>query len=91
MAETIADATSLRQLRERIGSGESVAVYRNEAMDSATCGHHIFLLIGPTRTFQEPPKNAPDGAYGAGWKYCFVGFLNLETNQLRSPDGHLRE
>lgn len=66
---------------------DRVAVYQNQALDSANAGHLVFIIIGPDRTLKEAPKNAPDGPYGMGWRYLHVGFLDLEKNQLEKSDG----
>jgi hypothetical protein len=56
--------------------------YQNMALDSSTCGHLQFLAIGPENTFKEPPKRYPDTQFGLGWKYLFVGWVNLETGDV---------
>ena len=50
-------------------------VYRNEALDSGSCGQVIFCAYGPGCTLAEPPKQAPDGHYGAGWKFRLIGTI----------------
>lgn len=82
--EGIAEASSLEKLKQLVSEGDEVAVYQNQAMDSSNLGHVIFLIVGPTRTHKEPPKRAPDGAYGLGWKYALQGLLDLNTNRLKS-------
>lgn len=53
-----------------IASGDSVAIYQNMALDSASAGRVFPLRVGPTCTFKEAPKQAPDTPqYGFGWKY----------------------
>lgn len=87
----VASADVLSHLRirqENFGkSKDRVAVYQNQAMDSAKAGHLVFIIIGPERTLEQAPSRAPDGSYGMGWRYLHVGFLNLETNQLEPTDG----
>lgn len=58
------------------------AVYRNMAMDSSTLGHLQFLAIGPDNTLKQPPPRYPDSHLGLGWKYLFVGWINLETGEV---------
>jgi hypothetical protein len=62
------------------------AAYQNMALDSALCGHMQFLAIGPTNTYKEPPPHYPDGV-GAGtlmgWRYLFVGWVDLETGEVK--------
>lgn len=59
------------------------AAYQNVALDSANLGHIQFLAIGPDNTFKEPPKQAPDTQHGLGWKYRFIGWVDLETGEVR--------
>lgn len=58
------------------------AAYQNMAMDSANRGHLQFLAVGPQNTFKEPPRQYPDTQFGLGWKYKFVGWVNLETGAV---------
>lgn len=87
----VASPGSIKALRDRHADfgkpDDRVAVYQNQALDSANSGHIVFLIVGPTRTLKEAPKHAPDGPYGMGWRYLHVGFLNLETNELEKVDG----
>jgi len=53
------------------------AVYKNQALDSASAGHQQYLAIGPGNTYQEPPEQMPDGPHGLGWKYRFIGWVEL--------------
>jgi hypothetical protein len=29
-----------------------------------------------------PPEHAPDGPYGLGWKYIFLGLVDLEKGEI---------
>ena len=58
------------------------AVYENQALDSATAGGRIYILIGPGCTHAVPPPHAPDGAHGLGWKYLFRGFVELADGTI---------
>lgn len=58
------------------------AAYQNAALDSATCGHLQFLAIGPENTYKEKPTHFPDTNAGLGWKYQFVGWVNLSTGEI---------
>jgi len=62
------------------------AAYQNQALDSASCGHVQFLAIGPQNTFKEPPEQLPDTKHGMGWKYRFVGWVNLETGSVEKEE-----
>ena len=58
------------------------AAYQNKALDSATSGHVQFIAIGPRNTFKEAPKQAPDTQHGLGWKYRFVGWVDLHSGKV---------
>lgn len=89
--ENVASPEALAALRERhthYGEpGHRIAAYQNQALDSAGLGHFVFLIIGPGRALVEAPARAPDGPYGAGWKYQHVGYLDLDKNELEKTDG----
>lgn len=64
------DPEALQQMEER---GGTWFAYRNEAMDSANCGHLKFLKCGPGCTSETPPTRLPDGPDGAiNWPYQLV-------------------
>jgi len=59
------------------------AAYQNQAMDSASHGHLQFLAIGPHNTYQVPPTAYPvDTSHGLGWKYRFIGYVDMETGEI---------
>jgi len=59
------------------------ACYVNMAMDSQLFGHHQFLAVGPTNTYKDPPKMYPaDTKAGCGWRYRFVGYVDLSTGEV---------
>jgi len=62
--------------------GTRWAAYQNQALDSASAGHLQFLAIGPENTYQEAPEQMPDTQHGMGWKYRFVGWVDLETGEV---------
>lgn len=67
---------ALDQMRQR---GGSWAAYENVAMDSSNMGHLQFLRVGEDCTFKKPPEKYPaDTPAGMGWRYAFVGFVDLE-------------
>ena len=70
---------SLKQMQERRGKW---AAYQNAALDSTNIGHMQFLQYGEGRTYKEPPKHMPDTAFGPGWKYRFVGFVNITAGTV---------
>jgi len=59
------------------------AIYQNQALDSAACGHLRFLAVGPRNTYHEPPDRLPDTPQEIGWKYGFVGWVDLETGEVQ--------
>lgn len=66
-------------------SGGSWAAYQNKALDSGLVGQLQFLAVGPGRTFETPPEQFPaDTAAGAGWRYRFIGLVDLETGEVTS-------
>jgi len=73
---------ALKTMRERALSQDKWCAYQNHAMDSAGLGDLQFLQIGPGRTFTKPPERMPDTIHAIGWRYLFVGFVNLETGQI---------
>lgn len=68
------DLDALAIMRDR---GGTWAVYENKALDSSNAGHLQFLQVGEKCTYKDPPNTYPaDTAYGMGWKYVFIGFLD---------------
>lgn len=61
------------------------AVYQNVAMDSSNRGHLRFLAVGPDCTFKEPPPRYPDTASGVGWRYIFIGWVDLDAGATKPP------
>lgn len=74
------DPEVLPILQER---GGSWAAYENQAMDSGLHGHLQFLQVGPGRTHETAPEQLPDGPYGPGWKYRYVGTVDLVTGAVQ--------
>lgn len=67
-------------LRER---GGTWAAYQNVAMDSSNRGHLQFLQYGEGRTYKVPPEQYPsDTAYGLGWRYRHVGYVDLASGTV---------
>jgi len=62
------------------------AAYQNNAMDSASLGHLQFLAVGSQNTFKEPPDRYPDSHLGIGWRYAFIGWVDLETGCITECD-----
>lgn len=59
------------------------AAYQNAALDSSSMGHIQFLAVGPQNTFKEKPKRYPDTQHGLGWRYLFIGWVDLETGEIK--------
>lgn len=75
----------LELLRQRSRTGARWAAFLNVAMDSGVHGKLIYIHVGEGCTYKEPPKHAPDGSWGAGWKFLFSGYVNLETGEVGPP------
>ena len=58
------------------------AVYENLDLGHPDAGQLVFLPIGPHNTFKSRPASPPDSPYGFGWRYCFIGWANLETGLI---------
>jgi len=70
---------ALAQMRER---GGSWAAYQNVDMGHSQLGHLQFIKYGPGCTFATPPPKCPDTAVGFGWRYTFVGVVDLATGNI---------
>ena len=70
---------ALQAMRDRPGTW---AAYQNMALDSADLGHLRFLKYGPDCTLKEPPQHYSDTSLGIGWRYVYVGTVNLETGEV---------
>ena len=75
-----AEEEALAQMCER---GGSWAAYENQALDSTNAGHLQFLKVGEGCTFKDPPLQYPkDTEHGMGWRYRYIGRVNLETGEV---------
>lgn len=83
--EEKAHPDAIKQMEESLYNYETTqwCAYQNKAMDSATLGHLRFLAVGPKNTFKEPPKCYPDTQHGLGWKYQFLGWVDLKTGEIK--------
>lgn len=71
---------ALSAMRER---GGNWAVYENHDLSSANVGHMQFLKYGEGCTYAEAPAKYPDSAHGLGWRYVYVGTVDLEAGMIR--------
>jgi hypothetical protein len=88
MAEERPDNDALEQMRAYSkGSPQTRwAAYQNMALDSHNCGHLQFLAIGPDNTFKTPPSRMPDTWAGTGWKYLFIGWVDLASGEIKKDE-----
>lgn len=70
------------QMQEYCDEHEDVrwAAYQNHELGHPHLGSLRFLAIGPNQTFGVPPVRYPDTQYGIGWRYLFVGWVDLEKH-----------
>jgi hypothetical protein len=70
---------ALAQMRERTMPGDRWAAYQNMDLGHPHCGDLRFLVIGEGRTFHTAPPRYPDHPeLGLGWRYSFIGWVDLE-------------
>ena len=64
-------------VRRWLDRGDGCAVYQNQAMDSARCGHRQFVSFGSVQAqleVDEPPDRLPDmGSAPPNWGYMLEG------------------
>ena len=70
---------SLGRIRE---SGGTWAAYQNHDLGHKNCGHVTFLKYGPDCTYAVPPRKHPDTPKMFGWRYVYVGIVNLDTGKI---------
>jgi hypothetical protein len=67
-------------------AGGTWACYENHDLSSPSVGHLQFLKVGPGCTYETPPRQYPaDTAMGLGWRYRYVGMVDLETGLVHVP------
>lgn len=77
---------ALKQMRER---GGNWAAYENHDLGHPDLGHLRFLKYGPDCTLKEPPARYPDTSEGIGWRYVYIGTVNLESGEI-TPETKVR-
>lgn len=70
---------ALAQMDQR---GGTWAAYENHDLGSGQVGHLQFIKYGPGCTFATPPEKCPDTSVGFGWRYVFVGVVDLATGTI---------
>ena len=70
---------ALQAMRDRPGLW---AAYENHDLGHPDLGHLRFLKCGPECTLKEPPARYPDTADFIGWRYVYIGTVNLETGEV---------
>ena len=69
---------------EKICEEGEWALYINMLFDSGWAGRIALLRVGEGATHATPPEHLPDTALlGAGWKYRFVGMMDLSLKSER--------
>ena len=79
MGDARPDDASLTTMRER---GGKWAAYQNHDMGHPALGHLTFLQYGGTCTYKLPPERHPDTPQMIGWRYTFVGGVDLDTGGI---------
>lgn len=80
---------ALEQMKESPHNYKSTrwGAFQNKALDSSNLGHIQFLAIGPDNTYDSAPKRYPaDTSSGMGWRYLFVGYVDLETGEIEEVE-----
>jgi len=82
------DMSVIKQIRMSTYNYEDTrwAAYQNLEKDSVNVGHMQFLAVGSKNTFKKPPKNMPDSPHGLGWRYKFIGWVNLGTGNIDTKE-----
>ncbi len=74
------DEEALETMRDR---GGRWAAYQNVDLGHPQIGHLRFLQFGgPESTFKVPPERHPDTPQVIGWRYYYVGEVNLTTGKI---------
>jgi len=84
----LAHQEECRLMRKQSLKGTRWAAYQNKALDSALMGRLQYLAVGEEHTYKEPPGRYPiDGEMGMGWRYLFIGYVNLHTGEINKEEG----
>lgn len=58
------------------------AAYQNRELGHYEQGWLRFLAVGPRNTAKVAPQIYPDTHLGLGWRYVFVGYVDLTTGRI---------
>ncbi len=83
LGENALDAEVLATMRQR---GGTWACYQNHDLGHREVGHLRFLKYGPDCTFSVPPASYPDTPDCIGWRYLYVGTVNLEKGIIEQEE-----
>jgi hypothetical protein len=81
-----ADQFALDTMRSCDIEGTRWAAYQNMDLGSSNAGHTQYLAVGPNNTHKTPPSQMPDTSAGLGWRYKFIGYVNIETGEVTNDD-----
>lgn len=76
MSENRPTPQALQAMRDRPGTW---AAYQNMDLGHPDAGHMRFLKVGPECTLKTAPPRYPDTSDTIGWRYLYLGMVNLET------------
>ena len=51
--------------------------YENHDIGHSHAGEIQFLAVGKSNTIKEPPARLPDSGLGLGWRYQYVGMVDI--------------
>jgi len=79
-----------RTLRHWVDRDDGIAVYENQAFDSANHGHRKFVSFGSHAAqleVDEPPERLPDIGNQINWAYMLVGTYRRCCERGNDGDG----
>ena len=84
MTKILGDSTiGVEALQQMRGRGGKWAAYQSMDMSSVTLGDLRFLQFGDANnTFAMPPRTYPDSQHGIGWRFQYVGLVDLEAGKI---------
>ena len=70
---------ALKHMRTQKGNW---AVYQNQDLNSFAVEVCMFLNWGPNCANKTAPRVMPDGDWGPGWRYVYIGEVDLEKGEI---------